>query len=250
MPLLACATLAQQDPAQAQPAPPASVQKPQGTPGEAPMEAQKEGQNGTQNGTSKDRLFYTLPNFLTLENAGQLPPLTVRQKFKVVAQGSFDYVEFFWYGALAGVSQADDSEPGYGQGARGYGKRYGSAFGDGTIENFWTQAILPSVLRQDPRFYQNGKGSFLHRTGSAVERMVVIRSDAGKSQFNASEIVGSGIAAVISTYSYHPSGDRNLSNTASVWGTQMSIDTVTLIMKEFWPDVRRKLSRKKLPESH
>ena len=104
-------------------------------------------------GTSNDRLFYALPNFLSLENGGQVPPLTARQKFAVVARGSFDYVQFPWYGFLAGISQAENSEPGFGQGAAGYGKRFGSAFADGTIENFVTGAILPSLLHQDPRFF-------------------------------------------------------------------------------------------------
>jgi hypothetical protein len=198
-----------------------------------------------QTGTSKDRLFFTLPNFLTVENAGQIPPLTAGQKFKIVARSSFDYVEFPWYAFLAGISQAYNSEPGYGQGAAGYGKRYGAAFADGTIENFWTSAILPSLLRQDPRFYQLGKGSFWHRTGYAVSRIFVIRSDSGNNQFNASEIFGSAIAAGISTYSYHPQSDRTLSNTASVWGTQIGYDMFTLVAKEFWPDIRRKISRKK-----
>lgn len=198
-----------------------------------------------QTGTSKDRLFYTLPNFLTVENAGQTPPLTAGQKFKVVTRSSFDSVQFPWYAFLAGISQAQNSESGYGQGAAGYGKRYGAAFADGTIENFWTAAILPSVLRQDPRFFQLGKGSFWHRTGYAVSRVFVTRSDSGHNEFNASEIFGSAIAASISTYSYHPQADRTLSNTASVWGTQIGYDTISFVAKEFWPDIRRKISRKK-----
>src|SRR5580700_11373719 len=148
-------------------------------------------------GTSKDRLGFVLPNFLTVENAGKIPPLTAKQKFAVVARGSFDWAQYPWYGFLAGISQAENSEPGYGQGAEGYGKRYGAAWADGTIENFWTGAILPSLLRQDPRFYQKGKGGFWHRTGYAMSRIVVTRSDSGNNQFNTSEIVGSAIAAGI-----------------------------------------------------
>jgi hypothetical protein len=195
--------------------------------------------------TSKDRLFFALPNFLTLENAGQVPPLTAGQKFKVVARSTFDYVEFPWYGFLAGVSQAENSEPGYGQGAQGYGKRYGAAFADGTIENFWTSAILPSMLHQDPRFFQDGKGGFWHRTGYAVSRIFITRTDSGNSQFNYSEIVGSAMAAGISTYAYHPHPDKTLSNTASVWATQVGYDTITIVVKEFWPDIRRKLRKDK-----
>ena len=198
-------------------------------------------------GTSNDRLFYALPNFLTLENTDQVPPLTVKEKFKVVTRGSFDYIQLPWYGFLAGISQAENSEPGYGQGAEGYGKRLGASFADGTIENYITGAILPSLLRQDPRFFQSGQGGFWHRTGYAVSRIFVTRTDAGGEQFNYSEVVGSAAAAAISTYSYHPQGDRTLPNTASVWGTEVGYDTITIVVKEFWPDIRRKLNKKKSP---
>ena len=196
-------------------------------------------------GVSKDRLFYTLPNFLTVENAGQAPPLTTGEKFKVVARGSFDYVLIPWYASLAGISQAENSEAGYGQGAAGYGKRFGAYFADGTIENFLSSAILPSLLRQDPRYFQLGKGGFMHRTEYSVSRIFVTRGDSGHTQFNFSEIVGSALAAGISTYSYHPQEDRTLPNTLSVWGSQVGYDALTYVVKEFWPDIRRKLSKHK-----
>jgi len=200
-------------------------------------------------GTSNDRLFNVLPNFLTLENAVQRPPLTTDQKFKVVARGSFDYVIYPWYGLLAGISQAQNSEAGYGHGAAGYGKRYGAAFADSTIEGFMTGAILPSLLRQDPRFYQSSNGRFWHRLGYAVSRIVITRSDSGGEQFNYSEIFGSAISAGISTYSYHPSADRTLSNTLGVWSSQVGYDTISTVIKEFWPDIRRKLRHKPTPEA-
>jgi hypothetical protein len=204
---------------------------------------QNEKDQSQPSGTSKDRLFFALPNFLTLENAGQVPPLTTGQKFKVVARSSFDYVQFPWYGFLAGVSQAEDSEEGFGQGAAGYGKRYGAYWADGTIENFLTGAILPSILRQDPRYFQSGQGSFWKRTDYSVGRIFVTRTDSGRQQFNVSEILGSAMAAGISTYSYHPRRDRKLGNAASVWGSQVGYDTITLVVKEFWPDIRRKLKK-------
>jgi hypothetical protein len=238
-----------------------SAQQPSNPPGQATQSSTPSGQqqqssdknqgpekNPTE-GVSKDRLFYTLPNFLTLENAGQVPPLTTREKFKVITKGSFDYVLIPWYGFLAGLSQAEDSEAGYGQGAAGYGKRFGAYFADGTIENYITGAILPTVLRQDPRYFQSGKGSFMHRTGYSVSRIVLTRGDNGRQQFNYSEILGSALAAGISTYTYHPHADRTLGNTVSVWGTQVGTDTLTLVVREFWPDIRRKLSKKnKLPQ--
>jgi hypothetical protein len=133
---------------------------------------------------------------------------------------------------LAGVSQAENSEPGYGQGAVGYGKRFGASAADGTIENLLTGAILPSILHQDPRYFQSGQGGFWRRAGYSVSRIFVTRTDSGGHQFNYSEIVGSGMSAGISTYSYHPKGDRTLPNTASVWGTQVGYDTITIVVKE------------------
>jgi len=218
-------------------------------PGQQSQNSQK-AQNPDKNkpeGVSKDRLFYALPNFLTLENAGQVPPLSTKEKFKVVTKGSFDYVQIPWYGFLAGISQAEDSEEGYGQGAAGYGKRFGAYFADGTIENYLTGAVLPSLLREDPRYFQSGKGSFTHRTGYAISRIFVTRTDSGRQQFNFSEIVGSALSSGISTYSYHPHEDRNVPNTLSVWGTQVGYDTITLVVKEFWPDIRRKIQKKKQP---
>ena len=197
-----------------------------------------------QKGMTNDRIFYAMPNFLTVENAGRVPPLTSKQKFKLVAQDSFDYFNYPWFGVLAGISQAENSEAGYGQGAQGYGKRYGSAFADGTIENFTTGAVFPSLLRQDPRYYQLGEGKFLHRVGYAATRIFVTRTDSGRRQFNYSEVTGAAVAAGISN-AYHPAGDRNFGNTVSVWATDMGWDTFILVVKEFWPDVRRKLSKSK-----
>jgi hypothetical protein len=195
-------------------------------------------------GTSNDRIFYTLPNFLTLEHADQAPKLSVGEKFKVTARASFDPVTFVWHGLQASISQANNSESGYGQGAGGYAKRYAQNFADGTIENFTTQAIFPSILHQDPRYFQSGQGAVKRRILYAVGRIFVTRSDCGKSQPNYSEFLGSSTAAAISTYSYHPKSDRDLSTAASVWGSEVGFDTLNNLIKEFWPDIRRKLNRK------
>lgn len=211
----------------------------------APSATRRESQiHKERTGTSNDRLFWTLPNFLTVENAHNIPPLTAGKKFKVVLRTTFDPVEYPYVGFLAAISQAEDSEPGFGQGAAGYAKRYGSAFADNSVENFMTGAILPSLLRQDPRYYQLGHGTFKHRLGYAISRIFVTRSDSGRNEFNASEVVGSAASAAIATYSYHPREDRTLSNTASVWGTQVGWDAVAIGVKEFWPDVRRKVQRR------
>jgi hypothetical protein len=194
---------------------------------------------------SKDRLFYTLPNFLSVENAANIPTMTTGEKFKVIARSSFDPVEFVWYGVISAVGQAQNSESAYGQGWGAYGKRYATNLADGTVEGFMTSAILPSVLKQDPRYYVLGHGGFWHRTSYALSRLIITRSDSGSSQFNASEIFGSASAAAISTYGYHPENDKTLGNAASVWGTQVAYDGLAFVVKEFWPDIRRKIRSKR-----
>jgi len=207
---------------------------------------------------SKDRLFFALPNFNTVEPGGKVLPMTAGQKFKLVARGAFDPAQIPWYAAIAGINQAENSEPGFGQGAAGYGKRFGATAADGVIENFFVGAIFPSMLHQDPRFFPTTTGGFFRRASYAASRIVITRSDSGKKQFNFSEVLGSAAASAISTYSYHPhpgyhpeagmnvpyiASDRTLTNTAKVWGSQMGYDAITLVIKEFWPDLRRKVKK-------
>ena len=247
----------QGSPQSAAPGQPPSQQSSSQQPPDKSKDASNTG--GKVEGTSNDRLFYTLPNFLTLQNKGQLPPLSTKDKYKVVALGTFDYVEYPWWAVLAAISQSNNSEPAFGQGWAAYAKRFGVTAGDSMVENFMVGAVFPSALHQDPRYYQSGEGGFLRRTGYSVSRIFVTRSDSGHKQFNYSEIFGAATAAAISTYSYHPSStyisiprnphlfvasDKTFSNTVDTWGTQMALDTITLVVKEFWPDIHRKIRHK------
>ncbi len=142
-----------------------------------------------------------------------LPPLTVKQKFTAVAQGCFDPVEFLFIGIQAGIGQADDVNPTYRQGLSGYSKRFGTAYTDAIIGNFGTGAIFPSLLRQDPRYYQLGTGNFFHRFAYAAARVLVSRSDrTGDAELNFSEFLGNGLASrplqCISSRASHHSQQR------------------------------------------
>jgi len=236
-----------QNPPQPSPSQPATSQTPT-------SQSQTQTKTGSETGSQSspttsnsnvpknDRIFYALPNYLTVENASSLPPLTVGQKFKLVAQGTFDPLEFAFLALEAGVNQASNTNPTFGQGFKGYGKRYALAFTDNAMENFGTGAIFPALLHQDPRYYQIGKGKFLHRAEYAGLRIFLTRSDSGKAQFNYSEIFGSALAAGISN-SYHPPPQTLVEN-INVWWTQIGWDAVGYEMKEFWPDIHRYLKRK------
>jgi hypothetical protein len=221
-------------------APPATSPTPvktgdqEGSKNAAPVRQESKPQN--------DRLFFALPNYLTVENASSLPPETVKQKFKAEALSAFDPVEFVFVGVAAGINQASNSEPAFGQGFRGYAKRYGTSFGDTAIGDFMTGAVFPSLLRQDPRYYQMGKGGFLHRAMYAGLRIFITRSDSGHKQFNFSELLGNGLGAGISNL-YHPA-PRTLGNSISIWWTSIGWDLTSYEVKEFWPDLKHKLLKK------
>ncbi|HVB58789.1 MAG TPA: hypothetical protein VNE63_20485 [Candidatus Acidoferrales bacterium] len=190
-----------------------------------------------------DRLFGVIPNYTTVENEDRFSPLSAKGKFKLAVDSSFDPYTFPFIGFIALVGQAENSEPSYGQGMSGYAKRYGTSYGDAIIGTFMTTSIFPSLLHQDPRYYQLGEGRITHRTYYAVSRIFVTRTDSQHEQFNFSEIGGNAAAAGLSNI-YHPAEDRSFANTMSVWGTDIMWDTVANVAKEFWPDIRRKITHK------
>ena len=198
----------------------------------------------TVNTQKHDRLFGVIPNYTTVETEDKFGPLSTKGKFKLAADSSFDPYTFPFIGFIALVGQAENSEPSYGQGLKGYAKRYGTSYGDAIIGTFMTTSVAPSLLHEDPRYFQLGSGSVFHRIGYAVSRILITRTDSGSHQFNYSEIGGNLVAAGISNL-YHPAEDRTLSNTLSVWGTDVMWDAVANEAKEFWPDIRRKLHKTK-----
>jgi hypothetical protein len=233
-----------EQPAQ-KPQDPDSVATEQSQPGQPRADDGNSKTQSQEDGTSpkNERLFGVLPNNLTVGNAAKAPPLTSGGKFKLVAKNAFDPVIFPFVGFIALIGQAQNSDPGYGQGAAGYAKRYGAAFGDSTIGTFMTGAVLPSVFKQDPRYYRLGHGGFGRRAGYSAMRILITRSDSGHRQFNSSEIAGNFVAAGISNV-YHPASDRSFQNTLKGWGTDTGWDLVANLSQEFWPDIHAWLKRR------
>jgi hypothetical protein len=117
-----------------------------------------------------DRMFYVMPNYLTVENQAHVPPISWKEKFAITAKGSFDPYEFAVVGVLSGIRHAQNSYPAFGQGMAGYGKRYGTAFADQVDGNIMVGAVFPTILKTDPRYFQLGKGGFVRRFGYAISR--------------------------------------------------------------------------------
>ncbi len=199
-----------------------------------------------ETGTVNDRIFEVLPNYGTVETSKNLPPLTSGQKFRLATAGVFDWAAYPFNGALAAISQAKGDPKSWGQGWGAYGKRYGESFADNSIGTYMTTAIFPSLLHEDPRYYQMGKGSFARRAYHGVNRLFVIRTDSGHDRFNISESLGNAVAAGISNI-YHPAEDRTAARNASTFAFLILYDGLSNELKEFWPDIRRKVLHKNTP---
>jgi hypothetical protein len=191
----------------------------------------------------QERLFGIMPAYGLVEAGMQPPPLTSGQKFKLAVQYLNPYT-FAFVAAEAGVNQARNSPSEYGQGAEGYGKRYGAGFADGLTDGFLVAGLYPSVFHQDPRYYRLGDGTFSHRTGYAMSRILVTRQDSGRRAFNISEIMGSLTSSAIGV-TYYPKSQRDFSDVAERAGVQFGFDAGFNVLKEFYPDIARKLFGRK-----
>lgn len=193
-------------------------------------------------GKQPKRILWIIPNYRAVSANTQLPPASLKDKFWLATQDSFDYSSFVLAGTLAGVGQAQNSTPDFHQGAAGYRGYYWHSFVDQAVGNYFTEAIVPAATREDPHYYTLGHGGFFRRSGYAVSRLLITRTDSGGRTFNFSEIVGNGAGAGISDL-YYPSQERTWTKTGQKWLTQVAIDGVFNIFKEFWPDINRTVFR-------
>ena len=155
----------------------------------------------------QQRLLAVIPNFYTSYVADAVP-MSTKQKFGLAWKAAIDPTSFAIAGIIAGGEQASNSFPGYGQGAAGYANRFGAAYGDFFIGTYISNAILPSLLKQDPRYFYKGTGTIKSRILWAVERSVVARGDNGLLQPDYSGILGSLAGGAISNL-YYPEGSRH-----------------------------------------
>jgi hypothetical protein len=185
-------------------------------------------------------MFGVLPNYATVEGASTITPISSREKFKLAKMNSLDPFLYPFVGVVAATERF------YGNGAVAYAKQYAASFADNSIGNVMTTAVFPSLLHQDPRYLQRGRGSVLGRIGYSASRLVISHGDSGARQFNFSEVGGNAFAATVSN-AYYPMTERGASETVSRWAMQLMWDGLSNELKEFWPDVRRKIARHKVP---
>jgi len=217
-----------------------------------PAAPQTDTQADTKDGHAKDevpkRIFWIIPNFMTTndqpENQG---PLTPKQKFNIAWHQFFDESAHFGNLIQAGISQAADGIPHYGEGWGAFGERYLAQEGDQFTGSYIIYGILPTVLHDDPRYFRKGRGSAISRIAYAASRVLIARNDAGRNTFNVSQVFGQLGQAGISL-SYYAKQDRDLHGLLVGWAVNQTYNVGWNQLKEFTPDLNaliRRHSKKK-----
>jgi Carboxypeptidase regulatory-like domain len=188
------------------------------------------------------RVFSAIPNFYVtyVPNAA---PLDSKQKFTLALKTLVDPFTFAVVAGAAGVQQAQNHFREYGQGTQGYAKRFGAGYADTVTGTLIGSAILPSLLKQDPRYFYKGKGSTPSRFLYAIANSVICKGDNGRWQPNYSNVLGNLAAGGISNL-YYPANDREGAElTFENAGIGIGVTAAANVLQEF---VIRKLT----PKSH
>jgi hypothetical protein len=178
------------------------------------------------------RVFGVLPNFY-VSYVSNAAPLSTKQKFQLAWKTSIDPVSFAVNGIVAGVEQAQDDFGGYGQGTKGYAERYGAAYGNFVIGTYIGSAILPSILKQDPRYFYKGTGTKRSRILNALAQSVICKGDNGHWQANYSGLIGGLAASGISNVYYAPKDRDGVGFTFENALIGIGTTAITNLLQEF-----------------
>jgi len=240
-------------PAYAQPqgdSDPPKPENPGGAPAMLPAAQNSPDTTKGQEGEQQDkRVFGVFPNYRTTDGTVAFQPITAKQKLLIGLKDSFDWPVYLTGGAFAALYQLENQNPSFGQGMKGYGRRYGTALADQVIGNMMTESFMPALLHEDPRYFRLGKsgGGKLHRAVYAASRIIINRTDKGNWSFNFSEWLGNATAVAISN-AYYPD-TRTASDNIGRLGIACATDAFSQVMKEFWPDVKHALFHRHEPEN-
>lgn len=169
--------------------------------------------------------------------------LKPKDKFLLFLQDSYDPLTFFNAGFNAGIGQAENTDHSFGQGGAGYGKRLAANYAGQLSSEFFIVFAYPSIFSEDPRYYRMAHGSGGKRFLHAMEHIFVAHKEDGSLMFNFSEWLGTTSAVVLSN-TYHPDNKRGFAPAAQNVGMSFASDMGFNVLREFWPEVARKL---KLP---
>jgi hypothetical protein len=195
-----------------------------------------------QSDTEDKRIFGVIPNNRTAEASIPFAPISARRKLTIAYKDSFDWPVYPTAAAFATLYQLENQNPSFGQGMSGYAKRFAASYGDQMIGNMMTEGIVPSLLHEDPRYFRLGEGSKWSRARYALTRIFVTRTDSGRNTFNFAEWLGNSSAVAVSNAWYPDT--RTASDNAQKLAIQCATDAFSNVLKEFWPDVKRRLHKK------
>ena len=194
---------------------------------------------------NEERILKVIPDYQTVEDSSKpVAPMTAAEKWKLGWKETVDPFNLANAAMTAAFSQHDNQTPKYGQGWANYGRRYGAAVADFGTQNFFSAGLFATVLRQDPRYFRKGPVSgVMPRVWYSMTRLLVCRNDAGRSVFNASNLLGMSLGIAASN-AYYPSSSRTGTVMAGRVETSLFGGLMGNLMSEFWPDVQRKVFHK------
>ena len=166
--------------------------------------------------------------------------LPVKKKFMLFTRDTFEPVTFLIAGFNAGLSQAENDDPTFGQGAEGYGHRFGAAFADQVSGQFFGTFLYPTVLHEDPRYFRLGYGSKTRRLFHAINHSFVTHTDNGAHSFNFSEWMGASSTTALGNL-YHPGNHRGFQPAARGVAYSVATDMGFDVLREFWPELTKRL---------
>jgi hypothetical protein len=172
-------------------------------------------------------------------HSGRICALSSEQKFHLFVRNTFEPVTIVSSAFYAGLDQAEDTDPTFGQGAEGYGKRLGAELADRVSSDFFHTFVFPVIFRQDPRYYRLGEGKTSARVGHALTHIFVAHGDSGKKMFNYSEWMGT-TASVALGNTYHPGNRRGVGPASERIAVSVGSDVGFDLLREFWPELVRK----------
>jgi hypothetical protein len=196
----------------------------------------------------KKRILGVIPNFVTTSvDAKDILKLSVKEKFQLATRDSLDPGAFATTFVLTGLSHWQRQYyPAIPLGWGGFGRRYALNFVDNASSTFFAEAIIPSLLHQDPRYFRKGSGPIKRRMGYSISRLVVARSDGGRWVPNGGQLVGNLAAGSLANL-YYPSSEVSLSNTFVRYGINLGTYGLSNLAREFWPDISKLISHKPKP---
>ncbi len=191
----------------------------------------------------ENHIMGVVPLYNAVEVPHRFTPLTPKGKFKIAAEDSFDPYSWVITGMYAGAEQWHNQDREFGQGAAGYAKRYAALFADQAISTYLSEGFLPVLFHEDPRYFRRGEGSAWKRVGYALTRVLITRTDLGRNRFNTSEILGGAAGAAIGSL-YHAPSERGPGEMGERLALGVISDAGFNVLKEFWPDMRRKVLKR------